>query len=484
MARSNIGSAVYALDTLLRIKERQGKQQEDEFKWTIGKLIEQDNRATDLPTKQAIYDTLLSVYQSAPAPLKKAVEPLIKMSPISEPNRMKKMYLETNPAPRITADPEVEPQLYGEQKLAAKLHQMKMNTFAGLPAEKTPIERFTSGGQDMIAYYSATGVPIIQTYDKARITEQGAKYNMTPEEIEANGWKIVTNEQFTEGDLGGGRQRILWRMGYNAITNEKFTEAIPTGIMIPGSGGPDYDPMLGRIRDVPSAMQERFLKMVSNDKKDPWVKYSREKLEQFTDSTKGMSKEQATQQVRARWGAWLSQNMRDAAEGHRWNFIMRDMGHVAGLNLDAAIFDKLKWWSDGKQEIIAIPGRPMDVQVGDSILRFYIDVSEGFNQVYNRDGVPLGSLAKFQADLERRVGDGTVKGVAPNAVVPKIDQRQPGQAPPAPAPAAPAPAASVEPKTYPGVPIVKRPVIPEGWPPRKQMRPAPSPPSMQIFPRR
>ena len=449
---SNVGSSMYAISMLQQLKNYPQKQLESQMKWTASKLIEQYHSSTDEPMRTAIVDSLETLYNTASGPLRLALEPIIKQSPISEPARLGRMFEAGNKRPQVTADPETQSDIYGRQMLAVGLYENRKLSFSGQPL-KPNVVLFRSGDKDMVSTFTSEGLPFTRSYDDAMLKPIGDKYGQTPEEINARGGDVITSKIIVTGEYGDAeRQHIKIHSGFNVHTGLKFERKIPTGVMAPlaGAGGVGIG---GKPRPVPESMQNDFIAFRQGNDDNPRVAVVQDKLGEWADTYRHLGKEKATAAVRKELSAFLASHYRRG--GANWNFIVKDPGHVAGLQIPTAIGEIFNWWSAGKMEIIAVPGQRMLWPVGDQTLEFYVDKDKTYDQVYSRDGVPMKmSYEEFMAHLQRMIPAGEVKGVSPKAVVPQAaptPARVPGEAP-VQYKGARVPSIWQRPPTHPGIP--------------------------------
>src|SRR5574343_471147 len=225
------------------------KEENDQEKFYVGKWLDLVSKARESgdTTLQKHLINIGEDYISRLSPGARAmVEPLLRSGPFDKEAKKLKKWDEMNPAPRITADPELEPMAYAQQLFQAEDHRSERTYLA--TGKAGPKRSFIPlGGKDkQYALRDKDGRISIANEESLQIKEFATQFGVSEGEVIANNgaWgkpiKVVVNgveEEHRPFTTFPDKYTMLEKIsGRSKVQHEKMTKDIVETLSVVSSG--------------------------------------------------------------------------------------------------------------------------------------------------------------------------------------------------------------------------------------------------------
>lgn len=397
-----LGEAIYYLQMMQGIKDARERKALEADRYIINKLTENWHNAESTTQRKHIQESMRSAMRGMTSRQKEALAPYLKMTPLG-PMAIKQQMFEEHfgkNRPKITADPDLDPHLYGQQLIASKRFEaFKQRSLTGASVPELKVALFSSDKKDYIAVRGNDGVVRSFSYDEAYKRQMADQFGVSFEELVANGGDIYPNTSFLYGMDGVYKVdsgKNVWTG--DPLVRSKKVQDVP------------YERRSGDSSRKPQFPRQQYsdLKMVRHAFKtgdmdaSPIMKTIWEQANDLAEKTQG-------------WGDfWNEGDPKDVdlvssfitgelqKQFPGWSF---RIAHSDKARKEAALMIKNRLWEthitvgDGA-DLVAIPGEPAKIKGPDGKDRvFYYDKNKDI--VYDPWGVPAGTYEEFVWRLYR-----------------------------------------------------------------------------------
>jgi len=391
---------------------QQGKAEQEQFnraKGTVASLIDSYKSTKSLGMKKQIASTMRDYYGGLPRPLRKAVDPYIRHSPISATEEKRREFLKYNPPPPEPNIPlgswkENEGVWEGEvakHQFAQSDHARQMHIFMFDAASAPEKKNFMSLGNRKAAIRSKDGTVTV-------LDEQNLGIRETAKRLGLDEDKALQAMYLNNGKYPSGKKSA-------AIINGTIFDYELDYNLMAQPGEPTYSRRLVGAKQAPLPPEGDYPKDLGNfigklttlDRSDSEVKYVLDMLDKIDDVKlkPGQAAHEVTKYFQGRWGDYSVNIERTNESSFFWR-VMYNLP-VFGLVVPATA-------GQASYALSVVKGTLTPLKIADgSTARVFIDsqgiVRDKYNQVLGTNINEAWTNLSQQAEIEQQAKAKKVK---------------------------------------------------------------------------